>query len=100
MARRPRFPGFARGATAIVPYEAISSVSPVLVDDALYQGDNGRLLCGRCSGASARYTGRDLSGHRVHRLTAEDLDTWLLSVETPPSCEHCRRTLDRRGVVS
>jgi len=42
---------------------------PVLRDDALYLGDNGRCYCGACSGMSARYTGRDISGQRVHRVT-------------------------------
>lgn len=45
------------------------NTSPVLVDDALYLGDNGRALCGRHSGASARFSGYDLSGQEVMRVT-------------------------------
>jgi hypothetical protein len=59
---------------------------PVLKDDALYSGDNGRVYHGRCSGISARYTGRDLSGHKVERITKAEIqadpDLW--------TCERCR----------
>lgn len=60
---------------------------PVLRDDALYLGDNGRCLCGKHCGASARYTGRDTSGQKVARVTAADLveaarDGFVLACET------------------
>lgn len=42
---------------------------PKLKDDALYFGDNGRCFCGAHAGMTARYTGRDLSGQRVERIT-------------------------------
>ena len=47
---------------------------PVLRHDALYLGDNGRCFCGRLhhAGMTARYTGRDLSGQPVHRVTEAD----------------------------
>jgi hypothetical protein len=37
----------------------------------LYLGDNGRCFCGssRCAGQSSYYTGRDLSGQKVMRIT-------------------------------
>lgn len=41
--------------------------------DALYLGDNGRALCGEHLGATAKTTGRDLSGHNVTRVTPEML---------------------------
>ncbi|MBI3818420.1 MAG: hypothetical protein HY286_07000 [Planctomycetes bacterium] len=41
----------------------------VLDPDTLYLGDNGRCLCGRCSGATAQYTGRDISGQKVEPVT-------------------------------
>lgn len=51
---------------------------PALRSVALYFGDNGRCFCGRlhCAGMNAHYTGRDLSGQRVERITAleHDLD--------------------------
>ena len=38
--------------------------------DTIYLGDNGRAFCGslRCAGATAYYSGRDLSGQRVAPL--------------------------------
>lgn len=44
---------------------------PVLKPDALYLGDNGRCFCGKlhCAGMTAYFTGRDLSGQRVERIT-------------------------------
>lgn len=44
----------------------------VLVEAALYLGDNGRCFCGklRCAGTSAHFTGRDLSGQKVLRIDA------------------------------
>ena len=46
--------------------------TPVLDADELYSGDNGRIFCGDCAGCSATYTGRDISGQRVVRMTAKD----------------------------
>lgn len=37
--------------------------------EALYLGDNGRCLCGEHLGATARHTGRDLSGQPVMEVT-------------------------------
>lgn len=42
---------------------------PVLLDRALYIGDNGRVFCGAHAGMSARWSGYDLSGHKVARIT-------------------------------
>ena len=44
---------------------------PALAPNALYFGDNGRCFCGKlhCAGMTAHYTGRDLSGLRVERIT-------------------------------
>lgn len=49
---------------------------PVLLDGAVYWSDGGRRICVRCAGASALYTGRDLSGQRVERVTAADVCGW------------------------
>lgn len=68
------------------------NTSPVLRDDAIYLGDNGRCLCGEHSGYAARFTGRDLSGQQVHRVTSDDQ---VYSIETygvPLSCNQCGRT--------
>lgn len=48
----------------------------LLKDGAVYVGDNGRLTCSSCSGHSATYSGRDLSGHPVERVTVEDVAEW------------------------
>ena len=44
----------------------------VLEPGALYLGDNGRCFCTDRAGMSARYTGRDISGQPVHRVTNAD----------------------------
>ena len=49
---------------------------PVLVPGAIYWADGGRRVCSRCAGASALYTGRDISGQRVERITVEDVLAW------------------------
>jgi hypothetical protein len=64
--------------------------APVLEPDVLYLGDGGRCYCGAHSGASATYTGRDLSGQAVVPL---DRATCVALGETPDllRCEHCGR---------
>ena len=49
---------------------------PVLADGALYWSDNGRVVCAKCAGMSALYTGRDISGQKVARITVEDVRAW------------------------
>lgn len=63
---------------------------PVLKDDVLYFGDNGRCFCGKHAGASARYSGRTISGHRVHRVNDRDREEWRREVGYLPACETCR----------
>lgn len=58
--------------------------TPVLEDDTLYIGDNGAVLCGRHSGASARYSGLDISGQPVAEVPNE------LAKEHALACETCR----------
>ena len=66
---------------------------PKLLDDALYFTDNGRVLCGQDAGTSARYTGRDISGQRVARVTHEDDVLWLAQLGEHISCEQCGKKL-------
>ena len=47
----------------------MTAVSPTVKPDALYFVDNGACYCGAHLGASARYTGRDISGQRIQRAT-------------------------------
>jgi hypothetical protein len=64
--------------------------TPVLRDDEIYLGDNGR--CGRLqhAGMTAHYTGRELSGQRVHRVTeADQREARHMGVTL--ACEGCRR---------
>lgn len=68
-----------------------------LVRDAIYVGDNGRLLHGRCSGASAQYTGRDISGQRVQRLSAAELVALRAEFGRDRTmCEYCDARAERR----
>ena len=65
---------------------------PKLKADALYLGDNGRVFCGalRCAGMTAHFTGHDLSGHRVSRITARITRAWLAEIGHAPECEGCK----------
>lgn len=42
----------------------------MLVKNRLYVGDNGRIVCIRCAGCSARNTGKDISGQYLRALPA------------------------------
>lgn len=57
----------------------------------LYVGDNGRIFCGgstRCAGMTAYFSGRDISGQKVRRLTKADAAE-LRSAGFTPKCENC-----------
>ena len=49
---------------------------PLLREGALYWADNGRVICAKCAGQSALYTGRDISGQKVERISVEDVRAW------------------------
>ena len=73
---------------------------PVLNMGTLYEGDNGRIFCGACAGASATYTGRDISGQEVRRLTVDDADAFraeMIRYGCPDlaemCCESCGKTI-------
>ncbi len=65
----------------------------LLLDEALYLTDNGRVVCGKDSGVSARFTGRDISGQRVARVTTMDDAYWLAELGEHIRCEQCGRQL-------
>jgi hypothetical protein len=72
-------------------------MKPVLGDDAIYLGDNGRCFCGRLdhAGITAHFTGRDLSDHRVHEVSeADQREARRMGVVL--ACETCS-ALVRRG---
>ncbi|MBD3163093.1 MAG: hypothetical protein GF328_13405 [Candidatus Latescibacteria bacterium] len=69
-----------------------TSPQPVLDEDALYFGDNGRVFCGRCAGASARYTGRDISGQPVMEIStevAQEFEEAVSDIRGHCECETC-----------
>lgn len=57
----------------------------------LYQGDNGRITCGRwrCAGSTAHATGRDLSGHPVEPVGPAHVAEWRRELGRLPACEGC-----------
>jgi hypothetical protein len=62
---------------------------PVLSDDELYLCDNGACYCGKHCGASARFTGRDISGQRVERVTPADAQYFRDELGAELVCESC-----------
>lgn len=67
-----------------MPSLPLSATSAVL-----YFTDNGRVLCGQHLGASARLTGRDLSGQRITRTTREDAEDFR-AMGLTLACEVCQ----------
>lgn len=67
--------------------QAKQAPAKALRDDALYFADNGAIICARCAGISALYTGHDISGQKVARLTVEDAQEWQRQIKRPVSCE-------------
>lgn len=73
---------------------------PKLAAGIIYSGDNGRLICVHCAGMSAKFTGRDLSGHRVTALGQEDADEWMRVMGVPLECESgCTKHPPAAGVT-
>jgi hypothetical protein len=64
-------------------------------DGTLYFTDNGRLLCGNHLGASAAYTGRDISGQRIARVRDGELAALAAEVGHPAGCETCTASARR-----
>lgn len=59
--------------------------------DSLYLTDNGCVLCGEHLGMSALYTGRDISGQPIQRVSLADVREFRLNYRDIPdlSCESC-----------
>lgn len=53
-----------------------AALRPLLAPGAVYWADNGRRICRACAGTSALYTGADLSGQPVERVTLADVREW------------------------
>lgn len=69
------------------------TTKPVLCSGAVYWADGGSAVCVDCAGASARYTGRDLSGHRVKRVSLADVRAWEAEPDLGMLGCECRRVL-------
>ncbi len=65
---------------------------PILKEGAVYWADGGRRICRACAGMSALYTGRDISGQRVERVTLADVREWPADLG-PLCCESRCTTL-------
>ena len=70
---------------------------PVLQDHALYLCDNGACYCGAHAGTSARYTGHDLSGMPVERITAIHEVYAQRVLRMRFECETCRARKEARS---
>ena len=69
----------------------------IAADGVLYITDNGAIYCGTHLGASASYTGRDISGQPIERVSDEIARQWKLDVGVEIECETCG-SLSRRAV--
>lgn len=58
---------------------------PLLKDDELFIGDNGRTLHGKCWGITARLTRRDLSGQALCHISKDDAAALFIK------CENCKQ---------
>lgn len=65
----------------------------VVKDDALYFADNGACYCGKHLGMTARYTGRDLSGQKIERITPKVAEE-CRAMGFTPACENCGVTVE------
>ncbi len=72
-------------------------LEPKLSEDVLYFGDNGRIFCGsvRCSGATAHFTGRGISGQKVEKISWPDAGAFQVSTGSWPACELCGKEMKR-----
>ena len=61
--------------------------------DRLYLGDNGRLFCGTLAhaGMTAFFSGRDVSGQRVHAVPVSGIGEHMAVTWRRLQCEGCRQ---------
>ena len=65
----------------------IPTPKPVLKSGAVYLSDNGCAICASCAGMTALYTGRDISGQPVLRVTTAEVREWREALGRPMTCE-------------
>jgi len=70
---------------------AVKEQKGILNPEHLYFGDNGRVFCGalRCAGATAFYSGRDLSGQKALDVCAPRRLAFLGDRAKSLRCEGC-----------
>lgn len=68
-------------------------------DTTIYLTDNGRAYCGSHLGATARSTGRDISGQPIIPVTPDVMAENLAMGNPPIQCETCgqQASHERRG---
>lgn len=54
----------------------------------LYLVDNGACYCADHLGATAKATGRDISGQPIHKMTIDDIRE-MIAMGCEPKCERC-----------
>jgi hypothetical protein len=59
----------------------------MLAPGAVYFADNGFLICLKCAGMSAKYTGRDVRGQKVYRMKDQDAADWKRAFGRDLACE-------------
>lgn len=69
------------------PEDLASKLKVRLKPGIIYSGDNGCLICVECAGMSAKYTGRDISGHRVMPVLVSQTVEWHKEFGRPMRCE-------------
>jgi len=61
-----------------------------MIEGRIYESDNGRLICSRCAGMSARFTGRDISGQKIRLLNDAYAIAWKRETGYALECDgHC-----------
>ena len=66
---------------------------PVTNPDHLYFTDNGRVLCGEHLGMSAMYTGYDISGQKIVRVTPAEAEAAKRDLDCALDCEDCGKAV-------
>jgi len=58
-----------------------------LKPNTIYISDNGRMICEKCAGQSALYTGRDISGQKVDECSEAENEYWVKHFGSSLKCE-------------
>lgn len=65
----------------------MSNPKPKLKPGIIYSADNGQLICLKCAGMSAKFTGHDISGQKVQTMPRSETRKWFKEFGKPMSCE-------------